>query len=50
VAANKSGKIKTATTMVWIILLFLSNYPFEVINIPVTEYLGYFVVLITVYS
>lgn len=50
VSASWSGKLKTATTMAWICLLFLGNFPFEIINLPVTDVLGIFVAIITIYS
>ena len=42
VAAIKSGKIKTASMMVGLILMFFYNLPFEAINIRVADFLLYF--------
>ena len=45
VAAIKSGKIKTASLMTGMVLLFFSNMPFELINIRVDLFLIYFATL-----
>ena len=50
VAAIKSGKIKTATMMVGLVLAFFYNMPFEFINIRVDLFLLYFACILSVVS
>ena len=50
VAAIKSGKIKTASLMTDMVLLFFSNMPFELINIRVDLFLIYFATLMSLIS
>ena len=49
-AAAWPGKIKTATQMVAIILLFLDNFPFQAIGIPVADIMLYLCLVFTIYS
>lgn len=50
VAAIKSGKIKTASLMTGMVLLFFGNMPFELINIRVDLFLIYFATLMSLIS
>ncbi len=50
VAAIKSGKLKTASMMVGIVLVFFYNMPFEFINIRVDLFLLYFACIMSVVS
>lgn len=50
VAAIKSGKIKTATMMVGIALVFFSNLPFELVNLYVADCLLYFATIMSLIS
>lgn len=50
VAAIKSGKFKTATMMVGLVLTFFYNMPFEFINIRVDLFLLYFACIMAVVS
>ncbi len=50
VAAIKSGKIKTASMMVGLVLLFFYNMPFEMWNIRVADFLIYFATIMSVVS
>ena len=50
VAAIKSGKIKTASLMIGITLMFFYNLPFELINIRVDKFLIYFATIMSVVS
>lgn len=50
VAAIKSGKIKTASMMVGLVLMFFYNLPFEIINIRVADFLLYFAAVMSVVS
>ena len=50
VAAIKSGKFKTATMMVGLVLTFFYNMPFEFINIRVDLFLLYFACIMSVVS
>ena len=50
VAAIKSGKIKTASLMTGMVLLFFSNMPVELINIRVDLFLIYFATLMSLIS
>lgn len=49
-AAAWPGKIKTATQMVAIILLFLDNFPFQAIGVPVADIMLYLCLVFTIYS
>ncbi|MGP6140042.1 CDP-diacylglycerol--glycerol-3-phosphate 3-phosphatidyltransferase [Jeotgalibaca sp. A127] len=49
-AAAWPGKIKTATQMLAIILLFLDNLPFEGLGIPFASIMLYLCLLFTIYS
>ena len=50
VAAIKTGKIKTASMMVGIGLMFFYNLPFELINIKMADFLIYFEVIMSIIS
>ena len=50
VAAIKSGKIKTASMMVGVALVFFYNLPFEIWNIRVADFLIYFATIMSVIS
>ena len=50
VAAIKSGKIKTASMMIGLALMFFYNLPFELINLKVADFLIYFAVIMSVVS
>ena len=50
VAAIKTGKLKTATLMVGIVLMLFYNLPFELINIRVADFLLYFATILSVVS
>ena len=50
VAAIKTGKIKTASIMVGIGLMFFYNLPFELINIKMADFLIYFAVIMSIIS
>ncbi len=50
VAAIKSGKLKTASMMVGLVLVFFYNLPFEFINIRVDLFLLYFASIMSVIS
>ncbi len=49
-AAAWPGKVKTATQMVAIILLFINNIPFNLISIPVDQVMLYACLIFTIYS
>lgn len=49
-AAAWPGKVKTATQMVAIILLFINNIPFNLIGIPVDQIMLYACLIFTIYS
>ena len=49
-AAIYSGKIKTATMMVGLVLTFFYNLPFELIGIRVSDFLLYFATIMSVIS
>ena len=49
-AAAMPGKIKTATQMVGIVLLYLNNVPFNFIGIPMDQIMLYICLFFTVYS
>ena len=50
VAAIKSGKIKTASMMVGLVLVFFYNLPFELWNIRVADFLIYFATIMSIIS
>lgn len=50
VAAIKSGKLKTASMMVGLTLMFFYNLPFELINIKVADFLIYFALILSIVS
>lgn len=50
VAAIKSGKIKTASLMVGVVLTFFYNLPFELMNIRVSDFLLYFATIMAILS
>ena len=50
VAAIKSGKLKTASMMIGIVLVFFYNIPFEFISIRVDLFLLYFACIMSVVS
>lgn len=50
VAAIKSGKIKTASMMVGLVLTFFYNLPFEFWNIRVSDFLVYFATIMSIIS
>ncbi len=50
VAAIKSGKIKTASMMVGLVLIFFYNLPFEFWNIRVADFLVYFATIMSIIS
>lgn len=50
VAAIKSGKIKTATLMIGIVLMFFYNLPFELWGVGVADFFIYFGTLMSLYS
>ena len=49
-AAAWPGKVKTATQMVAIILLFINNIPFAAIGFPLDQIMLYVCLLFTIYS
>lgn len=49
-AAAWPGKIKTSTQMFAIIFLFLNNFPFASLGIPVDQILLYICLIFTIYS
>lgn len=49
-AAAWPGKVKTATQMVAIILLFINNIPFATVNVPLDQLMLYICLLFTIYS
>lgn len=49
-AAAWPGKVKTATQMVAIILLFIENIPFNLVGIPVDQIMLYLCLAATIYS
>ncbi|OJG72047.1 CDP-diacylglycerol-glycerol-3-phosphate 3-phosphatidyltransferase [Enterococcus quebecensis] len=49
-AAAWPGKVKTATQMVAIILLFINNIPFTAIGFPLDQIMLYVCLLFTIYS
>lgn len=50
VAAIKSGKIKTASMMIGLVLTFFYNLPFEFWNIRVADFLIYFATIMSIIS
>jgi len=50
VAAISSGKIKTASMMIGLALMFFYNLPFELFNIKVADFLIYFALIMSVVS
>lgn len=50
VAAIGSGKLKTASLMVGIVLTFCYNLPFELINVRVSDFLLYFACIMSIIS
>ena len=50
VAAIKSGKIKTASMMVGLVLVFFYTLPFELWNIRVADFLVYFATIMSIIS
>ena len=50
VAAIKSGKIKTASMMTGVSLVFFYNLPFELVNIRVADFLVYFATIMSIIS
>ncbi len=50
VAAIKSGKLKTASMMVGLVLVFFYNIPFEFINLRVDLFLLYFASIMSIIS
>lgn len=49
-AAAWPGKVKTATQMIAIILLFINNIPFNLINVPLDQIMLYACLIFTIYS
>lgn len=50
IAASKWGKLKTVIQIITIIVLFIDNYPFSLINLPMNIILIYLSLIITVIS
>ena len=50
VAAIGSGKIKTATLMIGVVLVFFGNLPFELIPLNVAEFFLYFATIMSIVS
>lgn len=50
VAAIKSGKLKTATLMIGITLIFFGNLPFELMGLRVAEFFLYFATIMSIVS
>ena len=50
VAAIKSGKIKTASLMIGLVLTFIYNLPFEIWNIRVSDFMLYFASIMSILS
>lgn len=50
IAASKLGKLKTISQMIMIIVVFLNNYPFSLINIPMDTILIYIACILTLVS
>ncbi|MEY8445791.1 CDP-diacylglycerol--glycerol-3-phosphate 3-phosphatidyltransferase [Enterococcus ratti] len=49
-AAAWPGKVKTVTQMLAIILLFINNVPFNLLNLPVAQLMLYTCLVFTIYS
>jgi CDP-diacylglycerol--glycerol-3-phosphate 3-phosphatidyltransferase len=49
-AAGWSGKVKTASQMVAIVLILLLNWPFRLIHVPMDQIVLWIAVVMTVYS
>lgn len=50
VAAIKSGKLKTASLMIGVTLIFFGNLPFELIGLRVAEFFLYFATIMSIIS
>ena len=50
IAAGSGGKIKTIALMVGIVLIFINNLPFELLNIRVADFLLYFATIMSLVS
>lgn len=50
VAAGYMGKMKTVVQMITIVLILLSNLPFELYNLPVSSFMIWFSVMISIIS
>ncbi len=50
IAASKLGKIKTITQIIAIVLLMLNNFPFLFFHLPVSQWMIWLAVLITIIS
>lgn len=50
IAASKLGKLKTVTQIVAIVLLMLNNFPFSFIDLPVSQWMIWLAVFITIIS
>jgi CDP-diacylglycerol--glycerol-3-phosphate 3-phosphatidyltransferase len=50
IAASNMGKYKTVTQIITAVILFLDNYPFSILNIPMDMILIYVTLLITIVS
>jgi len=50
IAASKLGKLKTITQIVAIVLLMLNNFPFSFLHLPVSQWMIWLAVLITLIS
>lgn len=50
VAAIGSGKIKTATLMIGVVLIFFGNLPFELIPLRVADFFLYFATIMSIVS
>lgn len=50
IAASKLGKLKTVTQIVAIVLLMLNNFPFSFLDLPVSQWMIWLAVFITIIS
>ena len=50
VAAIGSGKIKTATMMIGLVLTFFYNLPFEMWNLRISDFFLYFAMIMSIVS
>jgi len=50
VAAGYMGKLKTVVQMITIVLILLSNLPFELYNLPVSSFMIWFSVMLSIIS